>query len=153
MHNFNVGDWVYAGNIVYGQITEIVEADGESYAYVEFDTGTGGGSLTFTLDDLQLAEPSKETKFIPEPRYAVVVTFSFDSQVSVLLFNTWDDALAFIKKDVEEEYRIDTEENGWDAEYEIFETDGRAVLTTHFKDGDYVVEWKIGTVFERDKED
>lgn len=82
------------------------------------------------------------------PNYAVVVTFSFDPQVSVLLFNEWTEAMGFIKKDVADEHRIDTQENGWDSEYVIYEDDGRAVLTTYFEDHNDIVEWKIGTVYD-----
>ena len=81
--------------------------------------------------------------------HAVIVTFSYDSQVSVLLFEDWERSLEFIKNDVEREYNIDTKENGWDSEYVIFEDEGRAVLTTHFDDRDDIVEWRIGTIFER----
>ena len=83
-----------------------------------------------------------------KPNYAVIVTFSFDDQVSVLLFETQEEALNFIKKDILEEYRIDVDENGWDSEYAIFEDEGRAVLTTHWRDVDDVTEWRIGTVYD-----
>ncbi len=85
--------------------------------------------------------------------YAVVITFSHDPHVSVLLFDTWGEALVFIKKDILEEYEIDTKENELDSEYEIYEADGRAVLTTQYKSGPEVTEWRIGTVFERNKEE
>ena len=79
---------------------------------------------------------------------AVVVTFSYDTQVSVLLFDNEDEAWGFIKNDILEEYTIDTHENGWDSEYAIFENERRAVLTTHFADRDDIVKWRIGTVYE-----
>lgn len=81
-------------------------------------------------------------------KYALVITFSFDSQVSVLLFDEWDKALEFMKNDILDEYRIDTEENGWDAEYVIYEDEGRAVLTDYFDDRNDVTEWRIGWIFE-----
>lgn len=49
---FKVGDWVYASDWCYGQIVEI---DGDNLAYVEFDTGTGGGCMSFELSELKLA--------------------------------------------------------------------------------------------------
>lgn len=79
--------------------------------------------------------------------YAVVVTFSFDPRVSVLLFDTQEEAMNFIKKDIMEEYDIDLE-NGWDSEMAIFENEGRAVLTNHFHDKDDVIEWRIGDIFD-----
>lgn len=83
-------------------------------------------------------------------KYAVVITFSFDSQVSVLLFDEYDKALTFMRNDVLDEYRIDTEENGWNVEYVIYENEGRAVLTDYFDDYNDVTEWRIGTIFEHD---
>ena len=79
---------------------------------------------------------------------AVVVTFSYDTQVSVLLFDTWPEAMDFIKHDVVDEYNIDTQENGWTSEYTIDENEGRAILTTHFSDRDDIVEWRIGDIYE-----
>ena len=78
---------------------------------------------------------------------AVVVTFSFDPQVSVILMNDENEAWEFIKTDILEEYNIDTQENGWESEYAIYEDDHRAVLTTHFKDRDDIVEWRIGDIY------
>ena len=85
--------------------------------------------------------------------FAVIVTFSYDPQVSVLLFEEWADAMEFVKKDILEEYRIDIEENEFDSEYVIYEDEGRAVLTTHGNDSTFVTEWRIGDVFERPKEE
>ena len=143
MYEFKIGDWVYVGNWCYGQIVELKD----DYARVEFDTGSGGGNVLFPLTDLQPAEPPEETKLIVMPKYAVTIIFSYDPEVSVLLFNTRDEALAFIKNDILEEYKIDTEENGLDAEYQIFESERRAVLTTQYSDGPGTVEWRIGVVY------
>lgn len=86
---------------------------------------------------------------VKKPCYAVVVTFSFDPTPTVFIFDTWDDAVEFIKRDVENEYRIDTQENGMDSEYHMYEDGGRAVLKTHYNTiGDPVVtEWSIGNVY------
>lgn len=143
MNKFNVGDWVYAGDWCYGQIVEL----GDECATVQFDTGSGGGSFSFELDALELAAPSDLDKIIQDHRCAVVVTFSFDTEVSVILFDTQRQALDFIKLDVVDEWRIDTEENGWDSEYVIFEDEARAVLTTHFADRDDITEWRIADVY------
>ena len=79
-------------------------------------------------------------------KYAVVITFSFSPQVSVMLFDTWDEGMNFIKKDILEEHNYDIE-NEFDSEYVIHDEDGTATLTAHFGDGDDVTEWKIGEVF------
>ena len=81
------------------------------------------------------------------PKYAVVVTFSYDAQVSVLLFNTREEALEFIKKDIVEEYELDIE-FGRPSQYVISEDEGRAVLKTGYDTGVENTEWRIGTVFD-----
>ena len=81
------------------------------------------------------------------PKHAVVITFSWHPQVSVLLFDDWRDAMTFIKTDIEDESASDVE-NGWDSETVIYEDEGRAVLTRHWSDADDITEWKIGTVFD-----
>lgn len=50
--NFKLGDWVYAGDWCYGQIVAI---DDDTVS-VEFDTGTGGGTVTFEKDEVVLAD-------------------------------------------------------------------------------------------------
>lgn len=91
-----------------------------------------------------------ETNFMPNHKHAVIVTFSFDPQVSVLLFEDRDEALEFIKNDILDEHRIDTQENGFDSEYAIFEEEGRAILTTHYPSKDEFTEWRIGKVYEKE---
>lgn len=51
-NKFEVGDYVYAGDVVFGYVTDI---EGDK-ATVEFDTGCGGGSLLFDLSELAHAE-------------------------------------------------------------------------------------------------
>lgn len=78
--------------------------------------------------------------------YAVVVTYSFDSEVPVRLFKDYDEAKAYLKADWEKEVKIDTEENGWDADFEISAEGDYARITNRFDDRDDVTEWRIGTV-------
>ena len=56
MHIFKIGDWVYAGDWCYGQILDF-DGQEKDIAVVEYDTGTGGGSMSFDLEDLEPAEP------------------------------------------------------------------------------------------------
>lgn len=51
-HDFQVGDYVYASDWCYGQIVEI---DGD-FIYVEFDTGSGGGTVPFEAHEVRLCE-------------------------------------------------------------------------------------------------
>ena len=44
--------------------------------------------------------------------YALVTHYSFDSETPVWLFDTPEEASAELKKQFEEEVRIETEENG-----------------------------------------
>lgn len=82
------------------------------------------------------------------PSYAVVITFSFDPSVSVLLFDDWNSAMEFIKKDVKEEWEIDTQENGLNSTYEIFENEGRATITIRYNSWEEVTEWRIGKIYD-----
>ena len=51
MHDFKVGDYVYASDWCFGMIVEMLD-DG---AYVEFDTDFGGGTTFFEYDEMKLA--------------------------------------------------------------------------------------------------
>lgn len=62
MDKFNVGDWVYAGDDIYGQITHI---ENDCY-FVEFSTGTGGGTLTFGFDELHHAKAPTALQTLPQ---------------------------------------------------------------------------------------
>ena len=88
-----------------------------------------------------------------KPGYAVVISFSCSPCPSVLLFDTWNEAIEFIKDDILTEHEIDINENGYDSEYVIYEDEGRAVLTTQYQDGPGTVEWTIGYIFDRIEED
>lgn len=56
MEKFKIGDWVNASDWCHGQIVEIED----NLAYVEYDTGTGGGCISFELNELELAEAPKK---------------------------------------------------------------------------------------------
>lgn len=58
MSEFKVGDWVYAKDWCYGQIVELHD----DHAHVEFDTGTGGGTMPFGLEELQPASAPDEVQ-------------------------------------------------------------------------------------------
>jgi hypothetical protein len=85
-------------------------------------------------------------------KYAVVVTYSFDPQVSVLLFNTQEEAMDFIKKDIDEEYHGDLV-NGFDSEMTIYESENRAVLIAHGENKELITERRIGTVYDQWRDD
>lgn len=56
MDNFQIGDWVYADDWCYGQIVDIED----SIAVVEFETWCGGGSIPFSISDLEKAPNPSE---------------------------------------------------------------------------------------------
>lgn len=79
--------------------------------------------------------------------YAVIFSYSFDDDVAVYLFDTWDEALKFLKDSYNEEMRIDIEENGWDTNGSIEEDTGYAKIFNRFYDHTNVTEMKIGHVY------
>lgn len=66
--SFEVGDQVYAGDWCYGQIVDIDFEKGE--ALVEFDTGSGGGSLWFEFRELTRVSMKGESTFMKNPTYS-----------------------------------------------------------------------------------
>ena len=83
-------------------------------------------------------------------KVAVVITYSFCNHGSVVLLDSWDKAVEYIRNSCEEEFRIDTLEIGWDAttEYTISDDGEYAVLTNHFSDVDHVTTWRIADIYE-----
>lgn len=79
----------------------------------------------------------------PMIKYAVVTSYSFDSDLPVRLFETEASAVEFLRTDYENECRIDREE-GKNTEASIDE-DGWSASIDH--NGD-VTEWRIGRVLQ-----
>lgn len=80
--------------------------------------------------------------------YAVVFTYSFDTDSAVYLFDTEEKAIDYMMKSLEEELRIDQEENGWDSTGYVTEDKMHAKIITHFPSGDDVTEMHIANVYE-----
>lgn len=53
---YEIGDYVYAADWCYGKIVDLDEKG----AWVEFDTGTGGGTLYFYYDELLKAREANK---------------------------------------------------------------------------------------------
>lgn len=79
---------------------------------------------------------------------AVIFTYSFDSEVAVYLFETWDKAWEFLKDAYENELRIDVEENGWDSYGFIDKEEGTAYIYTRFADNTDKTSMMIGTIYQ-----
>lgn len=83
----------------------------------------------------------------------VVIRYSFDRETPVLLFDTEEDAVRYIREDFQKECDIDTKENGHiignDMEVHI-EADGsyaRIINKSNHPDADdAVTEWFVGTI-------
>ena len=80
--------------------------------------------------------------------YAVVFTYSFDTDSTVYLFDTEEKAIDYMMKSLEEELRIDREENGWNSDGYVTEDKMYAEIITHYPSGDGVTEMHIANVYE-----
>ena len=96
----------------------------------------------------KICEKEKEKKQMKS--FAVVFTYSFDSDSSVYLFETEEEAKTFLRQTYEEELRIDAE-NGRDSEGFINEDGLYANITNSFDDGDdftEVTEIRVAKVYQ-----
>jgi hypothetical protein len=84
------------------------------------------------------------------PRYAVIITYSFDDETPVVLFENREEAVEFIRKTSKREYDIDVNENGWGeiTEYSIDPDGEHARIINHFSDHDDITDWSIGTTYD-----
>lgn len=76
--------------------------------------------------------------------YAVVSYYSFDNP-QVKMFDTFKECVEYVHATAEEEYRIDTEENGWNSELRYID-EGYARIHTYFSDHTDVTEFIIAEV-------
>ena len=78
-------------------------------------------------------------------KYVVVATYNFDYTPVLTIFDTYEEAKAFLKQSFMNELEIDRE-NGWSNSYEIDEAADYAVIMNHFGDHDDITEWRIGAI-------
>lgn len=84
---------------------------------------------------------------------AVVITYSFDPEVVVVICKDYEAACAYINKDFENEKRIDVEENGWNIDEETTkQEEGYACLGTVYPSGTepQKTEWRIATKYDKE---
>lgn len=79
--------------------------------------------------------------------YAVIFTYSFDDDTAVYLFDSEKEAVDFLRGSVMEEFRIDTEENGWDSSCNISDDGYYGEIKTNFFDRIDITEARIGHVY------
>lgn len=76
--------------------------------------------------------------------YYYLTTFSFDDEKSLTgPFSSYDEAWEAVSKAADEEYRIDTEENGYETQIDKRYDEGKIVLLNRFDDRDDKTEWFI----------
>lgn len=82
--------------------------------------------------------------------YAVIFSYSFDGDVAVYLFETEEEAVAFLRSSYEEELRMDIEESGWISSGEISDDGWYAKIETASMGcmGVDITEFRIGNVYE-----
>lgn len=104
MSNFEIGDWVYAHDWCYGQVTDLTNVE----ATVEFETTGGGGSYTFEITDLRKAPAPKSALF---NRDSLIVTAAaraayMDAKGSIELPNGLDgeDKLTEVVAEIVDDY-------------------------------------------------
>ena len=85
--------------------------------------------------------------------YIVVVSYSFDVEKPLWIFDTEEEAINCIRKQFEEEKIIDIEENGHvlNEDYRCFINDDGdyARIEIDFKDEVNVTEWTIGIIMNK----
>lgn len=83
---------------------------------------------------------------------AVVIAYSFDPEVAVVLCRDYREACRYIRRDFDNERRIDVEENGWEIDETVTKCeDGFAVLGTIYpsQSETQTVTWQIATLYDR----
>lgn len=79
--------------------------------------------------------------------YAVIFSYSFDSDVAVYLFDTQKEAIDYLENSVKEEFRIDVDENGWASSYDISDDGLYGIIKNHHLDRTDVTEVRVGSVY------
>ncbi len=78
-------------------------------------------------------------------KYALIVTYSFDEEVPVFLFDTEEEAQNALKEMATKEHLID-KDNGWDTELKFSESGNYAQITNHFMDRTDVTKFYVGDI-------
>lgn len=88
----------------------------------------------------------------PSMKYAVIYTYSFDSDSAVYLFDDYDDAADFLEESFERELETEIEECGADeVEFKYDNDRSYAAVIHHTPDGDDVCEYRLCTTLMEDK--
>lgn len=80
--------------------------------------------------------------------FAILINYSFNDP-RIDLFKTEEETQRYLENIVAEEFRIDTEENGWNAQLEWSPDRSFARIICHFADHDDVTEFHfISSVYD-----
>lgn len=122
------------------------DARGNTIGFDTFDCLNNAAAVTFPED----FDKSEQT--LKRNLYPLVTHYSFDAEVPVWLFDTEEEAIAELRRQFEEEKRIELEENerieGKDIFFKISD-DGTYASITHVISGDEpddVTEWAVGNL-------
>lgn len=137
-------------------LIEIKKANTTEYAIVSYydDSKSEGNKWCWGhyFSSLENAIKYAATKvYTPIHQYVVVVSYDFDIEKPVWFFDTEEEAIAEIRKQFEEEKRIQIEENGHVLEKDLYcyidESGHYAKISIdYFEDESDVMEWTIGTI-------
>ena len=80
----------------------------------------------------------------------VTISYSFDDEVIALVFDSYENACAFIKEEFEREKRIDIEEDCFEIdENNTYFKENMAALSTIYNDEIGTITWTIATVIDK----
>lgn len=80
----------------------------------------------------------------------VTITYSFDTGVEAVVFDNYEKACEYIKKDFESEKKIDIDENGWEIDEELsYCKEDTAVLATIYNEKTEITTWTIARVTDK----
>lgn len=78
--------------------------------------------------------------------YAVTFTYNFDDETVVYLFASEVEAREFFEESFLEEFRIDSNENGWDCSKNII-SENHYQIINQFNDREDITDFRLGRVY------
>ncbi len=135
---------------------EYTGEDGEKWRFIydpEEDTWNEEPGTVSYGEDLspisdELLKKEMEKRGLPSKKVPLVTTYSFDQDTPVFFYDTQEEAAAELKRQFNEELRIQTEENGHvegaDLETKVSDDWFYASITIYYDDQKDVIEWSVG---------
>ncbi len=137
---------------------EYTGEDGEKWRFIynskedawneESGTVVYGEDFSPLSDELLMKEMKK--RGLLSKKVPLVTTYSFDQDTPVFLYDTQEEAAAELKRQFNEELRIQTEEighvEGTDLEIKFSDDKLYASITIYYDDQKDVIEWSVGDI-------